>query len=82
MKLNPSKCEFAKTNNGFLSHVVSKEGIQPKHVLKDNGGEWGAEFNQLCKNYGIDHQYTAPWWPGCNGMAKRLVKTDDLCKEG
>jgi len=29
MKLNPSKCDFVKTNNGFLSHVVSKEGIQP-----------------------------------------------------
>jgi len=71
-----------KTTARFLEdEIICSIGV-PKHVLKDNGGEWGAEFDQLCKNYGIDHQYTAPWWPGCNGMAKRLVKTDDLCKEG
>ncbi len=28
-KLNPSKCEFAKTSIGFLGHVVSKERTQP-----------------------------------------------------
>ncbi len=28
MKLNPNKCEFAKTNLTFLSHVVSHNGTQ------------------------------------------------------
>jgi hypothetical protein len=27
-KLNPSKCEFAKTSIGFLGHVVNREGTQ------------------------------------------------------
>jgi hypothetical protein len=28
LKLNPSKCEFAKTSIMILGHVVSKEGMQ------------------------------------------------------
>jgi hypothetical protein len=44
-------------------------------VLTDNGGEWAAEFNAMCKDYRIHHQHTAPQWPQCNGMAERLIKT-------
>ncbi len=29
----------------------------------------------MCKNYGIQHQRTAPQWPQCNGMAERMIKT-------
>jgi hypothetical protein len=29
LKLNISKCEFAKTNICFLRHIVNKEGTQP-----------------------------------------------------
>lgn len=29
LKLNLSKCEFAKTNIGFIGHVVSRDGTQP-----------------------------------------------------
>jgi hypothetical protein len=29
LKLNLSKCEFAKTNIGFLGHVVSRDGTPP-----------------------------------------------------
>jgi hypothetical protein len=28
LKLNPNKCEFAKTNLTFLGHVVSQDGTQ------------------------------------------------------
>jgi hypothetical protein len=41
----------------------------------DNGTEWFAKFDQLCKNYGIIHQYIVPQWPKCNGMVERLIKT-------
>ncbi len=47
----------------------------PKFVLTDNGGEWAAEFDVMCKDYGIQHQHTTPQWPQCNGMAERLIKT-------
>jgi hypothetical protein len=29
LKLNPCKCEFAKTNICFLRHILSREGTQP-----------------------------------------------------
>jgi hypothetical protein len=43
-------------------------------VFIDNGGEWAAEFDVMCKDYSIQHQHTAPQWPQCNGMAERLIK--------
>jgi len=44
-------------------------------VLIDNRGEWAAEFDAMCNDYGIHHRRTAPQWPQCNGMAERLIKT-------
>jgi len=29
-------------------------------ILTDNEGEWGAEFEIMCKDYAIQHQRTAP----------------------
>jgi hypothetical protein len=75
------RCETkAMANHGakivakFLEDdVISRYGI-PKFVLTDNGGEWAAEFDVMCKDYSIQHQHTAPQWPQCNGMAERLIK--------
>ncbi len=65
----------AKTAAKFLEDdLICRYGV-PKFVLIDNGGEWAAEFDAMCKNYGIHHQHTAPQWPQCNGMAERLIKT-------
>jgi hypothetical protein len=44
-------------------------------TLIDNGSEWAIEFDQLCKNYGIMHQYTTLQWPKCNLMVEKVVKT-------
>jgi hypothetical protein len=30
------------------------------YILINNGGEWAVEFDLLCNNYEITHQYTAP----------------------
>ncbi len=54
--------------------IIYRFGV-PKYVLIDNGSKWFADFDQLCKNYGIVHQYTTPQWPRCNEMVERLVKT-------
>jgi hypothetical protein len=48
-----------------------------KFILIDNGGEWSAEFDNMCKVYGIHHQYITPQWPRCNGMVNRLIKTTE-----
>jgi hypothetical protein len=54
--------------------IICRYGV-PKFVLTDNGGEWAAKFDVMCNDYEIQHQHTAPQWPQCNGMAKRLIKT-------
>jgi hypothetical protein len=65
----------AKTASRFLEDdIIYRYGV-PKFVLINNGGEWAAEFEIMCKNYGIQHQPTAPQWPQCNGMAERMIKT-------
>ncbi len=48
-----------KTITRFLEdEIICSIGV-PNHVLTDNGGKWATKFDQLCKNYGIDHQYIA-----------------------
>jgi hypothetical protein len=65
----------AKTAAKFLEdEIICKYGV-PKFVLTDNGGEWAAEFDVMCRNYAIQHQRTAPQWPQCNGMVERIIKT-------
>jgi len=65
----------AKTAARFLEDdIICRFGV-PRFVLIDNGGEWAAEFDVMCKDYTIQHQRTAPQWPQCNGMAERMIKT-------
>ncbi len=53
--------------------VICKYGM-PKYILTNNGSEWMKEFVEICQNYGITHQFTAPAWPLCNSMVERLIK--------
>jgi hypothetical protein len=65
----------AKTTARFLEDdIIYRFGV-PKFILTDNGGEWAAEFDVMCRDYAIQHQRTAPQWPQCNGMAERMIKT-------
>jgi hypothetical protein len=65
----------AKTAARFLEdEIICRYGV-PKFVLTDNGGEWAAEFDVMCRDYAIQHQHTAPQWLQCNGMAERMIKT-------
>jgi hypothetical protein len=53
----------AKTAARFLEDdLIYRYGV-PKFILTDNGGEWGVEFDTMCKEYAIQHQHTAPQWP-------------------
>jgi hypothetical protein len=43
----------AKTTAKFLKDdLICRYGV-PRFVLTDNGGEWGAEFDVMCKDYAI-----------------------------
>ncbi len=43
----------AKTTARFLEDdIICRYGV-PKFVLTDNGGEWAAEFDVMCKDYDI-----------------------------
>jgi len=65
----------AKMAARFLEDdIIYMYGV-PKFVLTNNGGEWAAEFDVMCKDYDIQHQHITPQWPQCNGMAERLIKT-------
>jgi hypothetical protein len=65
----------AKTATRFLEDdIICRYGV-PKFVLTDNGGEWAAKFDVMCKDYGIHHQHIAPQWPQCNGMVECMIKT-------
>jgi hypothetical protein len=65
----------AKTTARFLEDdIICRYGV-PKFVLTDNGGEWAAEFDVMCRDYVIQHQRTAPQWSQCNGMAERMIQT-------
>jgi len=50
----------AKTVARFLKDdLICRYGVS-KFVLTDNGGEWGAEFEVMCRDYAIQHQRTTP----------------------
>ncbi len=53
--------------------IICRFGVS-KYVLTDNGGKWMAKFD-MCKIFGITHQFIAPQWPCCNGMVERMIKT-------
>jgi hypothetical protein len=39
--------------------IICKFGV-PKFIFMDNGSEWMAEFDLMCKKYGIIYQFTTP----------------------
>ncbi len=45
----------AKTAAKFLEdEIICRYGV-PRFVLTDNGGEWAAEFDKMCRDYAIQH---------------------------
>jgi len=53
----------ARTAARFLEDdLICRYGVLG-FILTNNGGEWGVEFEIMCKDYAIQHQRTAPQWP-------------------
>jgi hypothetical protein len=71
----PIKDHDAAVVAKFLEEkIICRFGVT-KFILTDNGGEWMAEFDLMCKKYGITHWFTTPQWPQCNRMMERMIKT-------
>ena len=60
--------------NDFKSYKAKVE-TQLKKKIKiirsDRGGEYEFPFEEICTEFGIVHQMTAPYTPQSNGVAER-----------
>jgi hypothetical protein len=52
---------IATTTKFLEEEIICRYGI-PKFIFINNDGEWFVEFHNLCKVYGIHHQYIALYW--------------------
>ena len=60
---------------GIRQHLIGTMGI-PRTLISDNGGEFvGALFQDFCDDFGIQHRFTTPYHPQCNGLVERLHRT-------
>ncbi|XP_055599266.1 uncharacterized protein K02A2.6-like [Uranotaenia lowii] len=63
----------------FLQETFARYGY-PHTLVSDNGSQFiSAQFQQFCKEHGIQHLTTAPYHPQSNGQAERFV---DSLKRG
>jgi hypothetical protein len=62
-----------KTTKILEEKIICRFGVS-QYVLINNGREWMVEFD-MCKFFGITHQFIAPQWSCCNGMVERMIKT-------
>ena len=45
---------------------------RPREIGFDNGGEFKAEFKQLCANMGLKEKTSLPWNPQSNSILERI----------
>ncbi|XP_062699942.1 uncharacterized protein K02A2.6-like, partial [Aedes albopictus] len=58
-----------------LFETFSRFGV-PETLRSDNGPQFISEqFKNFCKEYGIVHQKTTPYWPQANGEVERMNST-------
>jgi hypothetical protein len=65
----------SKTTIENLRECFARFGL-PVTIVSDNGSQFTSEeFQQFCKNNGIKHITSAPFFPASNGQAERYVQT-------
>ncbi|EGT42489.1 hypothetical protein CAEBREN_28442 [Caenorhabditis brenneri] len=65
----------ALTTVELLEEVFTCHGY-PELIVSDNGTQFvSGLFQNMCRNYGIEHKTTATYYPRSNGAAERFVDT-------
>ncbi|GKB98748.1 pol polyprotein [Tanacetum coccineum] len=59
----------------YKTEVENQLGRKIKVVRSDRGGEYVSLFAKLCAKHGIRHEFTAPYSPQQNNIAKRKNRT-------
>ncbi|GJZ38330.1 retrotransposon protein, putative, ty1-copia subclass [Tanacetum coccineum] len=59
----------------YKTKVENQLGRKIKVVRSDRGGEYVSLFAKLCAKHGIRHEFTAPYSPQQNSIAKRKNRT-------
>ena len=52
---------------------------RPREIGFDNGGEFKAEFKQLCANMGLKEKTSLPWNPQSNSILERIHQVLSDC---
>lgn len=74
IEVETTKSPSAKFTVHKLRQLMSRYGL-PETIVTDNGTAFkNFEFEQLTKELGIEHIFTAPGFPATNGQAESAVK--------
>ena len=66
-----SKDEAVNAFKTYKAEVETQLNKKIKIIRSDRGGEYEFPFEEICTEFGIVHQMTAPYTPQSNGVAKR-----------
>ena len=70
------KSEVAVVFERFKVQVEKQSGLSIKNVRSDNGSEYTSnEFEKICREAGIIHQFSCPYTPQQNGVSERKNRT-------
>lgn len=59
----------------IMKEICNRFG-SPIQIVSDNGTQFtSSQFQVFCKQYGIEHIRTCPYFPASNGQAERFVDT-------
>lgn len=71
----PTKTISATATVDIMKEVCNRFG-SPIQIVSDNGTQFtSSQFQVYCKQYGIEHIRTCPYFPASNGQAERFVDT-------
>ena len=66
----------------YNNEVENQLNLKIKMIRSDRGGEYESPFAEICLEYGIFHQTTAPYTPQSNGFGRteeQNIKGNDEC---
>nr|XP_009798319.1 PREDICTED: uncharacterized protein LOC104244566 [Nicotiana sylvestris] len=71
---NEIKDEAIETFKQYKNEVENQSNKKIKMIRSDRGGEYESPFAEICSEYGIIYQTTAPYTTQSNGIAERKIR--------